>query len=127
MAKLHNPEQLLCAPSYSQAVEVAPGARTLYVAGQVGMDSKGAAAAGVTEQTRLALANVRVVLKAAGMDFKNLVKTTVFMVNPDDYAEFAKTRAEVFGEVRPASTLVFIKQLLKPEFLVEIEAVAVAE
>lgn len=127
MTTIHNPPALGVPPSYSNGIEVGAEARTLYVAGQVGWDSNGNVPDGIVEQTRLAFANMRAVLQSAGMDFGNVVKTTIFMTNPDDYAEYAKTRSSILGEVKPASTLVFIKQLVKPELLVEIEAVAVAE
>jgi 2-iminobutanoate/2-iminopropanoate deaminase len=128
VTKIHNPAELGSPPSYSHGIEVPASARTLYVAGQVGWDKDyNVVPGGIAEQTRAALTNLRAVLNAAGMDFTNLVKTTVFMVNIDDYPDFAKVRTEFFGDVKPASTLVVIKQLLKAELLVEIEAVAVAE
>lgn len=125
--KIHNPPELGSPPTYSNGIEVPATARTLYIAGQVGWDKDyKAVPGGIVAQTQAAFANLRAVLKSAGMDLSNVVKTTVFLVNPDDYAAFAKTRTEILGNVKPASTLVFIKQLVKPDLLVEVEAVAVA-
>ncbi len=60
------------------------------------------------------------------MGLEDIVKLTIFMTNPDDFAEFSKTRIGIMGDNKPASTLVFISQLVMPELLVEIEAVAIA-
>lgn len=127
MTTVHNPPALGVPPSYSHGIEVAAGARTLYTAGQVGWDANGKIEQGIAAQTKQAFANLRTILQDAGMDYANIVKTTIFMTNPDDYAEYAKTRSSILGDVKPASTLVFINQLVNPELLVEIEAVAVAE
>ncbi|MGE5146408.1 MAG: RidA family protein [Candidatus Eiseniibacteriota bacterium] len=128
MTKIHNPAALGSPPTYSNGIEVPSTARTLYIAGQVGWDKDyKAVPGGIVEQTRAAFANLHAVLKSAGMDYGNIVKTTVFLVNPDDFPAFGKTRSEILGAVKPASTLVFIKQLIKPELLVEVEAVAVAD
>nr|WP_295467802.1 RidA family protein [Mesorhizobium sp.] len=127
MSIIHNPPTLGVPPSYSHGIEVATGARTLYTAGQVGWDVNGNIENGIAAQTRLAFANLRSVLQSAGMDLKNVVKTTVYLTNLDDYPEYARVRSEILGTTKPASTLVVIKQLVKPELLVEIEAIAVAE
>ena len=128
MTKIHNPPELGTPPTYSYGIEVPAGARTLYIAGQVGWDKDfNTVPGGIVEQTRTALANLRAILNSAGMDFTNLVKTTVYIVDIDDYPDFAKTRSEFFSDVKPASTMVVVKQLVKPELLVEIEGVAVAE
>lgn len=127
MTIVHNPPALGTPPSYSNGIEVKAGARTLYIAGQVGWDADGNIATGIAEQTKQAFANMRAVLQSSGMDLSNIVKTTIFMTNPDDYPEYARVRSGILGEVKPASTLVFIKQLVKPELIVEIEAIAVAE
>lgn len=128
MKKIHNPSELATPPTYSHGVEVASGARTLYIAGQVGWTKEGVVVGGgIAEQTKAAFANLQAVLKSAQMDLANVVKTTVFLVDPEDFSGFAKARSEVLGDVKPASTLVFIKQLVRPELLVEIEAIAVAD
>lgn len=127
MTIVHNPPALGVPPSYSNGIEVKPAARTLYIAGQVGWHADGRIEEGIAAQTRQAFSNMRTVLQSAGMDLANIVKTTIYMTDPDDYPEYARVRSGILGEVKPASTLVFIKQLVKPELLVEIEAVAVAE
>jgi enamine deaminase RidA (YjgF/YER057c/UK114 family) len=125
MIKIRNPAQLPTPTSYSHGIEVPGGSRTLYVAGQVGWNKDGAAAPGIVAQTTQAFENLRAILGEAGMDFENIVKTTVFLVNPEDFVEFARIRSSFLGAQKPASTLVFIKQLIQPNLLVEIEAVAI--
>jgi enamine deaminase RidA (YjgF/YER057c/UK114 family) len=127
MAITHNPPELGMPPSYSNGIEVRSGARTLYIAGQVGWDAAGKIEQGIAAQTERAFANMRTVLRSAGMDLANIVKTTIYMTNLDDYPEYARVRSGILGDVKPASTLVVIKQLVKPELLVEIEATAVAD
>lgn len=127
MSIIHNPPALGVPPSYSHGIEVAAGARTLYTAGQVGWDVNGNIENGIAAQTKQAFANLRSVLRSAGMDLENIVKTTIYLTNLDDYQEYARVRSEILGTTKPASTLVVIKQLVKPELLVEIEAIAVAE
>ena len=126
MKKIHNPASLGTPPTYSHGIEAAAGARTLYIAGQVGWDKDGVPVSGIAAQTKLAFANLKAILNEAGMDLSNIVKTTVFLIEPSDLAEFAKTRSAILGDVKPASTLVYVKQLIKPELLVEIEAIAIA-
>ena len=124
MTTLHNPAG---APAtYSDGVEVPAGARTLFVAGQVGWTADKTIPEGIEAQTQLLFANLEAVLKSAGMGFADIVKTTVYMVNPEDYPGFGKVRSGLLGDVRPASTLVYVKGLILPELLVEVEAVAVS-
>lgn len=127
MTTIHNPPILGVPPSYSHGIEVAAGARTLYTAGQVGWDAGGNIEKGIAAQTKLAFANLRSILQSAGMDIGNIVKTTIYLTDIDDYPEYARVRSEILGTAKPASTLVVVKQLVKPELLVEIEAIAVAE
>jgi 2-iminobutanoate/2-iminopropanoate deaminase len=125
MAKLHNPNGV--PPTYSDGVEVASGGRTLYIAGQVGFAADKSVPTGIAEQTRLLFKNLEAVLKSADMGLENIVKMTVFIVEPSDFDEFRSVRTQIMGANRPASTLVYVKQLIVPELLVEIEAIAIAK
>lgn len=127
MTKTYNPAAVGTPAAYSHGIEVPSSARTLYIAGQIGTQDGKVVEGGIEAQTRAAFANLKAVLNDAGMDYANIVKTTVFLTSPDHYAEFGKVRSEMFGDVKPASTLVYISGLVLPELLVEIEAVAVAE
>jgi enamine deaminase RidA (YjgF/YER057c/UK114 family) len=97
----------------------------VFVAGTVGSDANGNFAGGVYEQTRQAIDNVKVALERAGATLQDVVRTRIFVTNMDAFEDAARAHREAFGEVRPASTLVEVSRLVKPEMLVEIEADAV--
>lgn len=118
-------------PSYSQVV-VATGARTVFTAGQVSVDASGALVGGgdLFAQTGQAMRNLGTALAAAGAKFSDVVKITTYVVNykPEDRAVLGRARAGFFaGMTPPASTLVGVAALAMPEWLVEIEAIAVLE
>ncbi len=123
------PEGLLHNPSFSQVV-VASGTRTIYTAGQVSIDERGAlvGAGDLAAQTEQAMRNVGLALGAAGATYADVVKMTTYVVNykPEYRSVIGNARAPFFtSETRPASTLVGVAALALPEWLVEIEAVAV--
>ena len=127
MTKIHNPASLGTPAAYSHAIEAPSSARTLYIAGQIGTKDGKVVEGGIVEQAQAVFDNLEAILKDAGMDFSNVIKTTVFMTNPEQYADFGKVRSERLGPTKPASTLVYISGLVIPELLIEIEAIAVAD
>ena len=110
---------------------IAPGGEILVVAGQVGMGRGGQVAGGdVAAQTRQALDNVRAVVEAAGCAMSDIVRFQTFLTHAGDIEGFMQARAEVFPRyfpdgAYPPNTLLIISRLVKPELLVEIEAMAV--
>ncbi|SRR5579871_5072089 len=123
------PEGLVHNPAFSQVV-AASGTRTIYTAGQVPIDAHGAlvGAGDVAEQTLQAMRNVGLALAAAGANYTDIVKITTYVVNyrPEHRAIINKARMSFFENGRPpASTLLGVAALALPEWLVEIEAVAV--
>jgi enamine deaminase RidA (YjgF/YER057c/UK114 family) len=131
MSKIEHlrPNGLFHNPAFSQAV-VASGTRTIYVSGQVPIDESGALIGGgdLAAQTTQAMRNVGLALAAAGATFADVVKITTFVVNyaPEHRALIAKARAPFFaGGEPPASTLLGVSALALPDWLVEIQAVAV--
>jgi len=110
---------------------VAPGGELVVVAGQVGVGQGGEVAAGdVVAQTKQALDNVRAVVEAAGCSMRDIVRLQTFLTHAEDIDGFWKAGAEVFpgyfpDGVYPPNTLLIISRLVKPELLVEIEAMAV--
>jgi enamine deaminase RidA (YjgF/YER057c/UK114 family) len=123
------PEGLLHSPSYSQVV-VAAGTRTIYTAGQVSIDERGGlvGAGDLMAQATQAMRNVGLALAAAGASYADIVKITTYVVNykPEHRTIIGKARAPFFANrPPPASTLVGVTSLALPEWLVEIEAVAV--
>jgi enamine deaminase RidA (YjgF/YER057c/UK114 family) len=126
--KRHNPVPIL--PAYeavfAHGVEVAAGARTLFVSGQVGVDRDGRTVAGGFEpQCAQAIANVAAVLGSAGMTLADIVKITVYLTRREDIPRLRDMRAAHLA-VAPAVTMVLVAGLHDPEWLVEIEAVAAA-
>ena len=110
--------------SYSHGVEVPPGARWLYVAGQVALTPDGKVPEKFAEQCELVWANLGNVLAAGGMTARDLVKLTVFMLRDEDLPAFREKRDRFLAGHRPATTLIFVKALGRPQWLIEIEAIA---
>ena len=125
MNKIHNPDTVHPpVSSYSHAREVPPQARWLFVSGQVGVSPRGETPADFAEQCAVAWTNLSRVLASAGMNQDDLVKLTVFMVREEDLPAFREARDRFLGGARPATTLIFVKALARPEWRIEIEAVA---
>lgn len=100
----------------------------LFVSGIVAVDCDGSLVGGddVVAQTRQVFENMRAVLAAAGCDFEDVVKVTILLTDVDDRPLINPVRQEVFGETRPASTLVEVPRLAVDGAKVEIECVALA-
>ncbi|MDL2318634.1 Rid family detoxifying hydrolase [Eubacteriales bacterium OttesenSCG-928-A19] len=106
---------------YSHAVK---SGSLLYTSGQLGLDPRtGGLADGVEAQAQLALSNLKAVLAAADMDMSDVIKTTVFLTNMDDFAAINGIYAEAFGDSKPARSCVAVAALPKGAAF-EVEAVA---
>ena len=107
---------------YSQAIRVG---NLLFTSGQIPIDPATGVfvVGGIKEQTRQSLSNVRAILQEAGLTMANVVKTTVFMADMNDFADMNAVYAEYFSEPYPARSAVAVKTLPKGA-LVEIEVVA---
>jgi 2-iminobutanoate/2-iminopropanoate deaminase len=114
-------------PTYSQAVKVTGAETILYIAGQVAYGDNGSAAhAGdFKAQARAALQAVKAQVEAGGGTMANIVKVNTYLTDIRHRADYATIREEFFGKKMPASTLVAVSALALPEFLIEIEAIAV--
>jgi 2-iminobutanoate/2-iminopropanoate deaminase len=98
----------------------------LFVSGIVSVDGEGRLVGGddVVDQARQVFANIGAVLAAAGVSFADVVKVTVYLLDVDDRAAINPVRQEVFGDTRPASTLIEVSRLAVPGARLEVEAVA---
>jgi 2-iminobutanoate/2-iminopropanoate deaminase len=106
---------------YSQAIRAG---KFLFASGQLGLDpATGQLQDGIEAQTRQALANLQAVLAEAGMTVANVVKTTIFLADLNDFATVNGLYAEVFGHEPPARSTVQVAALPK-NGLVEIEVIA---
>jgi enamine deaminase RidA (YjgF/YER057c/UK114 family) len=122
---------LLHNPGFSQVV-VASGTRSIHTAGQVSIDEHGTlvGAGDLAAHTAQAMRNVGLALAAAGCSYADIVKITTYVVNykPEQRTVIGQARAPFFaGRTPPASTLVGVTALALPEWLVEIEAIAITD
>ena len=110
---------------------VARGGELVIVAGQVGMTADGRVAGeDVASQTKQALDNVRAVVEAAGCTMGDVVRLQTFLTRSEDIAGFMRARGEVFPAyfpdgIYPPNTLLVVSRLVRPELLVEVEAMAI--
>lgn len=97
----------------------------IFVSGQIGhVDGKGNKLEGIEAQTRQVMENIKAVLKAAGASFADVVKTTVFLTNRNDFARMNEVYRSYFTKNFPARSTVIVAGLARPEMIVEIECIA---
>jgi 2-iminobutanoate/2-iminopropanoate deaminase len=110
---------------FSHVGEVAKGGQIFYLAGQTAGRPDGNVARDIRGQAAQVFKNIEGVLKGCGMSFDNIVKTTTYLVNPDDISVWREEQAKALGpDIVPASTLLIISRLARPEYLIEVEVVA---
>ncbi|HSB42558.1 MAG TPA: RidA family protein [Methylomirabilota bacterium] len=111
----------------SHFVHVVRAGRLVFVSGCVASDERGqtVGAGDIVAQTRQAHENIKRCLAAAGATFADVCKVTVYLKNIADRAAVNTVRQQYFGASRPASTLIEISQFVRPDLLIEIEAIAV--
>ncbi len=111
---------------YSRAVRVG---NVVEVAGTAAIDENDQVA-GLNDpyqQTSFILAKIERALLAAGASLKDVTRTRIFVVNIQDWQAIGRAHGEFFHEIKPATTMVEVKALIRPELLVEIEATAIME
>lgn len=109
---------------YSDAIEVPPNARWLYTSGTPGLALDGHVPDDVTGQAEIAWAHIVNMLKQADMSVNDLVKVTHYLLRAEDIPAYVKVRTKFLGDARPASMLLIVPALVKPNFLLEVEAIA---
>lgn len=111
---------------YSRAVRVG---NVIEVAGTTAVDENnqvvGSGDAG--EQTKFILSKIEKALASAGATLSDVVRTRMFVTNIADWEAIGKAHGLYFREIKPVTTMVEVKSLISPEFLVEIEATAILE
>jgi enamine deaminase RidA (YjgF/YER057c/UK114 family) len=107
---------------YSRAVRVGSH---IYVAGTTGIDEEGKVVGDARAQTLRALDIIQKALAQAGAQLADVVRTRLFVTDMDQWDAIGNAHGEVFREIRPASTVVEVKRLIRPDLIVEIEADAV--
>ncbi|MGH3350318.1 MAG: RidA family protein [Nocardioides sp.] len=119
------PEDLPAPAGYSHLVITDPGARLVVTSGQVGISADGTVADGWEAQTRQTFVNLGIALAAAGATWADVVKLTYFVIATDELPLIRSVRDEfVDTDGPPASSLVQVAGLFRPDVLIEIEATA---
>jgi 2-iminobutanoate/2-iminopropanoate deaminase len=109
---------------YSDATETGRNLRWLLTSGTPGLSTTGDLPKDITGQAERAWEHVVRILEQAGMTVADVVKVTQYLTRAEDIPAYGKVRSRFLGDGRPASMLLVIPQLVRPEFLVEIEIVA---
>ena len=122
MKALHTDKAPAAIGPYSQAIEVNG---MVFASGQIPLDpaTGNIVEGGIKEQTQQALTNAKAIMEAAGLTLANVVKTTVFMADMNDFAAMNEVYATFFSEPYPARSAVAVKALPKG-VLVEVECIA---
>jgi enamine deaminase RidA (YjgF/YER057c/UK114 family) len=114
-------------PGYSQALKVTGAQTILFLAGQVAYDKDGGAAhrGDFKAQARQVFGAVRALVEAGGGTLQNVVKITTYVTDVRYRQDFRGIRDEFFGSKGPASTMVEVSALAHPDYLIEVEAIAI--
>jgi 2-iminobutanoate/2-iminopropanoate deaminase len=125
--KRTNPPPLSKPTGYTHVVEVTGPAKTVYVAGQIAFDKDGkiVGAGDMKAQAEQVFKNLQTALEAAGAKFSDVVKMNTYITDMGKAPVVREVRARYFGETTPASTLVQVAALARPELMLEIEVIAV--
>jgi len=127
--ELVNPPGLHPAPGFSH-VAIAHGSRVVHFAGQVALAPDFSLVGGddLGEQTKAAMRNLKTAMDAAGVDWHDLVRRTIYTLHPTEYETITAAIDEVTGGAEhPAQTIVGITGLAVPGLLIEIECTAVLD
>ena len=121
-----NPATLPPPRGYTHVVGVT-GGRTLYVSGQIALDRGGALVGpgDLKAQTRQVFENLQAALATEGAGLDDIVKLTVFMTDASQVQTFREVRDAFLPRASPASSLVQVARLVRPDLLIEVEAIAV--
>lgn len=107
---------------YSRAVR---SGNTIAVTGTVGVNADGSYSTSLEEQTRRSLAIVQAAIEALGGKLDHVIRTRMYVTDVARWEEVARVHGSVFGEIRPATTIVEVARLIDGDALIEIEADAI--
>ena len=129
MAKKEIRSQKLPAPSghFAQAIEIEAKGRLVFISGMVakGADGKVVGVGDIEAQTRQVCENVKAALEAAGGTMDDICRVDVYVRNMEHFEEIHRVRREYFKSPPPASTMVEVSKFTSPDYLIEINAIAV--
>jgi reactive intermediate/imine deaminase len=124
--KRTNPPNLSKPTGYAHVVEATGPVKTVYIAGQIALDKDGKLVGGtdMKAQAEQVYANLETALKAAGAKFSDVVKMNTYITDMAKAPAVREVRARYFGETVPASTLVQVAALARPDLMLEVEVIA---
>jgi 2-iminobutanoate/2-iminopropanoate deaminase len=129
MAKLERycPDGVFNPAGYSQAVKATDAKTILFLAGQVAYDKDGGPAhrGDFKGQAREALRSLKALVEAGGGTMDSIVKVNTYVTDIRYRGDWAAVREEFFGKKMPASTMIGVTELAHPDWLIEVEAVAI--
>jgi 2-iminobutanoate/2-iminopropanoate deaminase len=110
--------------NYAHGIEVDPGARLVFCSGQLGIGRDGVVPDDVEAQARLCFRAIVAILEEASMSLADLVRINAYVASADYLRGYMKVRDEFVSSPPPTSTLIVVQGFARPEFKVEIEAIA---
>jgi enamine deaminase RidA (YjgF/YER057c/UK114 family) len=111
---------------YSHAVEVTAGARLVFCSGQLGVKPDDAIPEDAATQAEICFANIEAILSEASMTLADVVRINAYVTDRAHMAAYMAVRDRMFPRDAPASTLMIVSGFTRPEFKVEVEAIAAA-
>jgi len=114
-------------PSYSQAIRVTEAKTILFLAGQIAYDERGGTAhkGDFQAQARAVFTNIKALVEAGGGTLANIVKLNMYVTDMRYRGDLVPIREEFFGKKLPAGTLISTPSLAHPDWLIEVDAIAV--
>ncbi len=109
---------------YSHGIAVPAGARLVFTSGQLGIAADDTIPAGCAAQAELCFANIAAILAADGMTLADVVRINAYVTDRAHMADYMRVRDQQFPGSPPASTLMIVAGFTRPEFVVEVEAIA---
>ena len=114
-------------PGYSQGIKVTGAQTILFLAGQVAYDKDGSVAhrGDFKGQARQVFASIKALVESAGGTLQSVVKINTYVTDVRNRPDYRTVREEFFGAKGPASTMVQVSALANPDYLIEVEAIAI--
>lgn len=109
---------------YSHGIVVPPGQRLVFCSGQLGIAADKTVPPDCAGQTRICFDNIAAILAEAGMTLANIIRINAYVTGREHLPDYMGVRNILFAEPYPASTLMIVSGFARPEFVVEIEAIA---
>ncbi|HWU17618.1 MAG TPA: RidA family protein [Devosia sp.] len=109
---------------YSHGIVVPAGQRLVFCSGQLGIGADKVVPLDCAEQARICFDNIAAILGEAGMTLANIIRINAYVTGREHLPGYMGVRNALFAEPYPASTLMIVSGFARPEFVVEIEAIA---